>query len=175
MAELRAMARDAVLLRDPKLLATVDKEYKARLAAKGLSNNPFQGLGYAALVQFPWTITVFLSVRDMSIQIDRFRDFSTDSSTLWCPSLALPDPYGILPLLSSLMVLRNLRASTTRSTNSVPNSAVNPVSLKYVLSAATLTFIPLLMQLPSGIVIFFIFNTVFNRIVTSAVLQATKS
>lgn len=166
------MARDAVFLRDPKLLETIDKEYKTRLSAKGLNNNPFQGLGYATLVQFPWTITTFLSIRDMSTHADLFRDFSVNSNFLWCPSLALPDPYGILPLLSSFMVLRNLNASTSRSTT---NASIDPVRIKYVLAGATLTFLPLLIQLPSGIVLFFMVNTAFNRIATYWILRSHKS
>ncbi len=165
------MARDAVFLRDPKLLESVDKEYKNRLSARGLTNNPFQGLGYTTLIQFPWTITMFLSLRDMSTHADLFKDFTANSATLWCPSLALPDPYGILPLLSSLMVLRNLHASTNRSQN---NSVIDPVRLKYVLSGATLTFLPWLMQLPSGIIMFFIVNTAFNRLVTPWVMRLHK-
>ena len=163
------MARDAVLLRDPKLLETVDKEYKARLSAKGLSNNPFQGLGYAALIQFPWSMTMFLSIRDMSTHPDLFRDFTADSNMLWCPSLALPDPYGILPLLSSVMVLRNLHSSSRRSAT---NAMIETVRLKYVLSAATLTFLPVLMQLPSGIILFFMVNTAFSRIVTQWIIRS---
>jgi len=174
LAELRGMARDAVLLRDSKLLETVDKEYKARLAAKGLSNNPFQGLGYAAMIQFPWTITMFISIRDMSLHADLFREFVTNSSMLWCPSLALPDPYGILPLVSTLMVLRSLHASS-RSSTSAGSSAMDSARLRYVLSGATLTFLPFLMQFPSGVIIFFLVNTVFNRLAAPVIVRLSKS
>ena len=160
------MARDAVFFRDPKLLETVDKEYKARLSSKGLSNNPFQGLGFATLVQFPWTITMFLSIRDMATHPELFRDFTSDSNLMWCPSMALPDPYGILPLVSSLMVLRNLHKSISNSGVSSNKYAMDPSHIRYVMTGATLTFLPLLMQLPCGIILFFMVNTTFNRLVT---------
>lgn len=169
------MARDAVFLRDPKLLETVDKEYKTRLASKGLTNNPFQGIGYAAFVQFPWTITMFLSIRDMATHSDRFSEFTTDSNFMWCPSMALPDPYGILPLMSSFMVLRNLHKSTSSSNAPTNKFSMDPSHLRYVMTGATLTFLPLLMQLPCGIVIFFIVNTTFNRLLAPWVHRLSRT
>ncbi len=157
---IRGLARDAVLLRDQKLLQDVDREYKSRLQAKGLTNNPFQGLGYAAFVQFPWTLTMFLSLRGMASHPGLFEGFCCQSTLLWCPSLALPDPYGILPLMSSVLILR-----------SVKNSGNQPAKtdmryFRYAVTGATLTFLPFALQLPSGMILFFLFNTVFNRIAT---------
>ena len=160
------MARDAVLLRDQKLLETIDKEYKSRLHAKGLTNNPFQGMGYATLVQFPWTLTMFLSLRDMISHPEIAPGFASESGFLWCPSMALPDPYGILPLISSLMVLRTLNRSLSSGSSPPSANVLDPTRMKFVICGATLTFAPFLMQLPCGIVLFFIMNTTFNRLVT---------
>jgi len=162
LADIRGLAKDAVLLRDQKLLQDVDKEYKFRLHAKGLTNNPFQGLGYAAFIQLPWTITMFLGLRGMSSYPDSFPGFCFNSDFLWCPSLALPDPYGVIPLLSSLIILRSVK----RSVNSGSRSERDTLYFKYAMTGATLTFLPFAMQLPSGMIMFFLVNTIFNRLTT---------
>jgi membrane protein insertase Oxa1/YidC/SpoIIIJ len=161
--DIRGLARDAVLLRDQKLLQDVDREYKSRLQSQGLTNNPFQGLGYAAFLQLPWTLTMFLSLRGMATHPDQFNGFCCESSLLWCPSLALPDPYGILPLMSTLLILRSVNKSA------VPRNHSKPTDMRYfryAMTGATLTFLPFAMQLPSGMILFFLFNTIFNRITT---------
>jgi membrane protein insertase Oxa1/YidC/SpoIIIJ len=163
LADIRGLAKDAVFLRDQKLLQDVDREYKSRLHAKGLSNNPFQGLGYAAFVQLPWTLTMFVSLRGMVTHPDIFQEFCCESNFFWCPTLALPDPYGILPLLSSLLILRSAgRAST--SGHSLNRHDVR--YFRFAVTGATLTFLPFAMQLPAGMILFFLVNTIFNRITT---------
>lgn len=163
LGEVRALAKEAVLLRDQTLVNVVDREYKQRMQAYGLSSNLFQGFGYLLLVQMPWVTTTLFALRGMSTQPELFSNFITDSRLLWCESMALSDPYGILPVLSSSVIL--LSSSYARvSVDKQPRFSVEPLYLKYAFRGACFTFVPFAMHLPAGIVTFFIFNTVFNRL-----------
>ena len=165
LGEVRALAKEAVLLRDQTLVNVVDREYKQRMQAYGLSSNPFQGFGYFLLVHMPWVTTTLFALRGMSTQPELFSNFISDSRFLWCESMALSDPYGILPVLSSSLIL--LSPSNPRvSVDKQPRFSVDPVYLKYAFRGACFTFVPFAMHLPAGIVTFFIFNTVFNRLVS---------
>lgn len=58
LTDLRDMAKEAVLLRDQTLVQNIDKEYKQRMGAYGLSGNPLQGFGYLFCAQLPWVTTM---------------------------------------------------------------------------------------------------------------------
>lgn len=161
---LRDIAKEAVLLKDQQLVHDIDKEYKRKMKSFGLTGNPLQGFGYMFMAQLPWTTTMLFAIRGMSTEPELFPSFAFDSSFLWCESLALPDPYGILPFLSSAAI-----ALSSYNRESIPSrkgsiSARDRIYVKYAMRAACFTFLPFAMQLPSGMLIFFIFNTVFNRL-----------
>ena len=178
LKDLRTLAREAVLLRDKNLVMDVDREYRARLSALGLTNNPFTGMGYMLLVQAPFTLTMIMAMRGMSSRIDYFPSFILDSKLGWCDSLALPDPFGIFPLLyATSLVLGTYRATGAGVLNSGSESATaaidNSVYVNYAVRAACFVFLPLAMELPASMVIFFLFNSIFTRISTS-LLPRTK-
>lgn len=163
LAEIRALAKEAVLLRDKDLVDAVDREYKQRMSTYGISANPLQGFGYVVFAQIPWFVTTFLAIRGMSTQLDIFNSFICDSSFLWCESLALSDPYGILPLLSTSLIYASSGHGRMNAQDTT-KPAIDPIYLKYALRGACFTFLPFAMHLSSGLFIFFIFNTVFNRL-----------
>ena len=163
LGEIRELAKEAVLLRDENLVNIVDKEYKQRIKAYGIAQNPLEGFGYLFLAQIPWFFTAVFSLRGMSTQTDLFASYIGDSRLFWCESLALPDPYGILPVLSTSIIVLSSCMPKDKSAGLPP---VDPRYLKYAIRGACFSFLPFAMHLPSGLIIFFIFNTVFNRIVT---------
>jgi membrane protein insertase Oxa1/YidC/SpoIIIJ len=175
LEDLRNMAKEAVLLRDQQLVHDIDREYKRRMKMFGLSGNPFQGFQYLFLVQLPWVTTMLFSLRGMSTQPDIFPSFITESGFTWCPSLALPDPYGILPLLSSTsIVLSSLRSGNSASDDQRKIQSLSErdqLYVKYAIKGACFTFLPFAMQLPAGIIIFFLFNTIFNRLATPLIYK----
>ena len=170
LTDLRDMAKEAVLLRDQDLVRDIDREYKHRMQGYGLSGNPLQGFGYLFAAQIPWVTTMLFALRGMSTQPDLFPSFALDSKFLWCESLALPDPYGILPLVSSTAIVLSSKRYNNRSPQDASSgrslSVRDEVYVKYAIHGACFTFLPFAMQLPAGILIFFIFNTVFNRLAT---------
>jgi membrane protein insertase Oxa1/YidC/SpoIIIJ len=173
LVELRIMAKEAVLLRDKDLLNGIDMEYKRRLTSLGLSSNPLQGLGYFILAQLPWTTVMLFSVKGMATQASIFTSFGLDSKFLWCDSLALADPYGILPLLSTAAVAVSPSQGRTHTTESRENndsaSHRDARYIKYALHGATFAFLPFAMQLPSGMLVCFLVNTIFSRLVSHLV------
>lgn len=173
MSDLRDMAKEAVLLRDQALVDSINREYTDRMKARGLTGNPLQGFGYQLLLQAPWTATMFLSIRGMSIHPDIFPSFAQNSSLLWCPSLALPDPLGLVPLISTTAVVLS-SSKLSGKTSSAPAKSLSERDRKYVeyaVRGACFTFLPIAMQLPAGIFIFFMFNTLFNRIVAPVIYK----
>ena len=168
LTEFRDMAKEAVLLKDQQLVNQIDREYKHRMSSLGLTGNPFQGFGYLFLCQIPWATTFFFALRGMSTQSILFPSFVFESGYFWCDSLALADPYGVLPLLSTAAVALNSRRPAGQSTSGGPASRSlserDQKYLTYAIRGACFTFLPFTMQLPAGILIFFLINNLFNRI-----------
>ena len=164
LTDLRDIAKEAVLLKDQQLVHDIDREYKRKMKSYGLTGNPLQGFGYTFMAQLPWTTTMLFAIRGMSTQPDLFPSFAFDSAFLWCESLALPDPYGILPFISSASIALSSYNRQSDSSQKGSLSARDRIYVNYAVRAACFTFLPFAMQLPAGMLIFFIFNTVFNRI-----------
>lgn len=172
LTELRDMAKEAVLLKDQKLVNDIDKEYKQRMKALGLSGNPLQGLGYTLFAQMPWAATMLFSLRGMSTQPNLFPSFTLDSQFLWCESLALADPYGILPLLSTMAVALSAGKPKQQIKPDQPSlSARDQKYVVYAIRGASFTFLPFAMQLPAGVLIFFLVNNIFNRVTTPLIAR----
>jgi membrane protein insertase Oxa1/YidC/SpoIIIJ len=172
LTELRDMAKEAVLLKDQKLVNDIDREYKHRMKSMGLTGNPLQGLGYTFFAQMPWATIMLFSLRGMSTQPNLFPSFALDSQFLWCESLALADPYGILPLLSTMAVALSAGKSQTAVKPGEPSiSARDQKYVMYAIRGASFTFLPFAMQLPAGVLIFFLVNNLFNRITTPMITK----
>jgi membrane protein insertase Oxa1/YidC/SpoIIIJ len=160
------MAKEAVLLRDQALVESINREYMQRMKTKGLTANPLQGLGYLILCQAPWSATMFLALRGMSLHPSSFTSFGLESPILWCESLALPDPTGLIPLMSTAGMVLSSRRMTPSGANPASISDRDRKYVEYAIRGACFTFLPIAMHLPAGVFIFFIFNTIFNRLVT---------
>jgi membrane protein insertase Oxa1/YidC/SpoIIIJ len=172
LTELRDMAKEAVLLKDQQLVDQIDKEYKQRMNSLGLTGNPLQGFGYLISCQVPWATIFFVSLRGMATQPSLFESFVYDSKFLWCESLALADPYGVLPLISTAAVALSTKSNTKPPSNgeTTPSLSMRDQAyIKYAIRGACFTFLPFAMQLPAGLLIFFLINNVFNRVAGSII------
>lgn len=170
LKDIREMAREAVLLRDKNLVLDIDREYKARLHALGLTTNPFAGMGYLLIAQMPWTCTMMFAMRGMSTRLDCFPSFILGSEFLWCESLALSDPFGILPSISAMYIALMTYQSSSIASNDTGKS-INLLYMRYAIRAASFIFMPFAMHLPSGMIVFFIFNSVFSRCAAWSIKQ----
>ena len=138
----------------------------------GLTGNPLQGFGYALFAQMPWAATMLFSLRGMSTQPSLFPSFALDSQFLWCESLALADPYGVFPLLSTVAVaFSGGRPQTVQKSGQPSLSARDQQYITYAIRGASFTFLPFAMQLPAGVLIFFLVNNLFNRITTPLIVR----
>ncbi|KAF4676190.1 Cytochrome c oxidase assembly protein cox18, mitochondrial [Perkinsus chesapeaki] len=147
------------------------EEYRQELSKHGIGRNPFQGMGFLFGIQTPWIITLFAAIRGMATHPDVFRSVCLDSNFLWCPSLMLADPYGILPLASSVMAIAAARAQMKLvPVVSDPDRAEwDTTYFNYGLQGAVLLFLPFAVHLPAGCFIFVMCNTVMNAVVNIVV------
>merc|ERR1712054_650162 len=58
------------------------------------------------LFQMPLYVTAFASMRGFAGHPDLFKSFAMEAP-LWLDSLALPDPYALLPLFTAAIMLTN--------------------------------------------------------------------
>ena len=122
------------------------------LQEKGISGSPLQGFGYAFCVQMPGFLCMFAAVRGMATHPMAYRDFVADAAS-WVTSPALPDPLGVFPVSSALAILANAELQMRYNQN------LDPYML-YVVRGAVLLFVPLTMQMPSGMIAWIFANTV---------------
>lgn len=169
LREVREMAREAVLLRDKDLVMQIDREYRSRLQKLGISSNPLAGFGYLLTLQIPWTFTMVVALRGMTTRLDHFASFIFDSQLLWCDSLALPDPYGVFPLVSVFCVTMIKPSSKIHADATLDNTdsidSGRKTYINYAVRAGSFMFLPLAMHLPISMICFFLFNTIFSRVV----------
>lgn len=119
-------------------------------------------------VQLPLYVTAFAAMRGMANRPDLFRGFAMEAP-LWLDSLALADPYYVLPVLTSAIMITNqelfgsvdTEAPTTESTSETPGgpSTMERYS-KYFSRGSALVFIPFTAGFPSGVFIFMCTNMI---------------
>ena len=105
-------------------------------------------------------------VSGMCTHPEAFRSFALDAPG-WLDSLALPDPYGILPAISILAVLSNIEFSTRAfaKLRSVPLTEKEKSDEQYmllVLRGATMLFAPMTMWLPSCMYVMLVSNNLMT-------------
>jgi len=75
-------------------------------------------LPLVSLVQIPFMITWFVSLRYVANTPDKFPSIRTDGF-LWVQDLSAYDPYFILPIISAIISYYNIQLSTLNATSSV--------------------------------------------------------
>lgn len=119
-------------------------------------------------VQLPLYVTAFAAMRGMANHPDLFRGFAMEAP-FWLDSLALADPYYVLPVLTSAIMITNqelfgsvdTEAPATESTTETPGgpSTMQRYS-KYFSRGSALLFIPFTSGFPSGVFIFMCTNMI---------------
>jgi len=132
-----------------------------------------KGVWNVIFLQVPLYITAFAAMRGLASHPDMFRGFAMESP-LWLDSLALADPYALLPLMTGAMMLTNIEifgapdaelASMQQQVSSQfgeRNTEDNPFLKyhKYILRGSMILFVPLTWSFPSGVFIFMSTNFV---------------
>eukprot|EP00933_Yihiella_yeosuensis_P017713 TRINITY_DN14759_c0_g1_i1.p1 TRINITY_DN14759_c0_g1~~TRINITY_DN14759_c0_g1_i1.p1 ORF type:complete len:463 (-),score=46.08 TRINITY_DN14759_c0_g1_i1:63-1451(-) len=151
-----------------------------------------KGTGNLILFQMPLYITAFAAIRGISSHPDKFPGFAMEAP-LWLDSLALADPYCILPLLTSAIMLTNTELFGSIDTETAAASPMNETEnqapsssmamgqstmqkyQKHFMRAGAVMFIPFTMSFPSGVFVFMstnmITSTLQNRILRHPALE----
>ncbi|CAE7393291.1 OXA1 [Symbiodinium microadriaticum] len=139
------------------------------------------------LFQMPLYITAFAAMRGMANHPDVFRGFAMEAP-LWLDSLALSDPYYLMPILTSAIMMTNTELYGSVDTEAVPTatgpgqdsgSALGQNTMqkyqKYVMRGSALMFIPFTSGFPSGVFVFMCTNMVLaavqNRVLRNPALE----
>lgn len=130
-----------------------------------------------AFFQTPLFFIFYFSMKKMASYPEVFKEF-TFESPLWLDSLSLPDPYYILPLLSSLLLLSNNeltalidKALSNSKSSSLPGDESEfQKKMKHVSKLAMRLFYIssffFFKSMPSGLLIYLITNTFFQLLTT---------
>jgi len=137
--------------------------------------------------QMPLYITAFASMRGFAGHPDLFRGFAMEAP-LWLDSLALPDPYALLPLFTACIMLTNAEIFGSIDTEV---AAANPADMlkasgmgaqnnlqKYqpwIMRASSVAFVPLTWNFPAGVFVFMSTNlivaTLQNKLLRTPALE----
>lgn len=140
------------------------------------------------LFQMPLYITVFASMRGFAANPDLFRGFAMEAP-LWLDSLALPDPYAVMPMLTAAVMLTNTELFGSIDTEVAQAAPVEAKSgdanvggqstfvkyQKWIMRGSSLMFIPLTWNFPAGVFVYMstnlFFATLQNRLLRWPVLE----
>ncbi|KNC35941.1 inner membrane protein oxa1-2 [Plasmodium falciparum RAJ116] len=132
-----------------------------------------------AFFQTPLFFIFYFSMKRIASYPDIFKDF-TFESPLWLDSLSLPDPYYILPILSSLLLLSNneltllidkkINENNKQSNLNTQEETEFQKNMKKITKLAMRLFylssVLFFKSMPSGLFIYFITNTFFQLFIT---------
>ncbi|WBY56240.1 mitochondrial inner membrane protein OXA1 [Plasmodium yoelii yoelii] len=184
--------------RKQKILNPLIKEFTNKLKAHAQSGNIKKALEYKTKIlnirnthgislvpksiilmvflQTPLFFVFYFSMKKIASYPEIFKEF-TFESPLWLDSLSLPDPYCILPILSSLLLLSNHELTALidkHITNNNPNKyddesefqknikKISKIAMRVFYISSALFF----KSMPSGLFIYFITNTFFQLFIT---------
>jgi YidC/Oxa1 family membrane protein insertase len=158
LAAQRSAARTALLRPELERMtakikaAATDTErqrYQAELGQTMTVNgaNPLKGMAYG-LAQAPFLISLFLALRGLG---ERFPEIN-QGGALWFTDLSVPDPYYILPAISSLTMLLSMEINFA-----VENAPTKQTTIiKYFFRGMCVVFFPLTCFMPTAIFMYWI-------------------
>ena len=130
-------------------------EYNNALRSKGLLGIPFSNKLLIAC-NISWFLTFFNALRGMVTHPDSFPGFAMSSSCAWMPSLALADPLGILPVVSSIAYVAALESR--EEFRSHPKAD----KMRYAIRGLTFVMLPISTHLPAAFYVYMATNAFFN-------------
>lgn len=115
-------------------------------------------------IQMPLYITAFAAMRGIASHPDTYKGFAMESP-LWLDSLALADPYALLPIFTGAIMLTNteLFGSIDTETAAVTpgnQSAAFEKYKPYIMRGSAVLFVPMTWNFPAGIFIFMSTNMI---------------
>jgi len=136
-----------------------------------------KGTGNLILFQMPLYMTAFASMRGFANHPDLFRGFAMESP-LWLDSLALSDPYALLPLLTAAMFVTNtelfgsIDTEVAQAAPTVSESTSSQVTgestfkkyQKWIMRGSAVFFVPMTWNFPAGVFVFMSTNTVLSSL-----------
>mmetsp|Transcript_99591 Transcript_99591/g.181669 ORF Transcript_99591/g.181669 Transcript_99591/m.181669 type:complete len:455 (-) Transcript_99591:15-1379(-) len=138
--------------------------------------------------QMPLYITAFAAMRGFATHPDVFRGFAMEAP-LWLDSLALADPYALLPMFTAAIMLTNTelfgsidtevasaaQLESTKTSNLVAGTSTFQKYQKWIMRGSAVFFVPMTWNFPAGVFVFMSTNlivaTTQNRILRLPVLE----
>eukprot|EP00929_Paragymnodinium_shiwhaense_P050792 TRINITY_DN25580_c0_g1_i2.p1 TRINITY_DN25580_c0_g1~~TRINITY_DN25580_c0_g1_i2.p1 ORF type:complete len:455 (-),score=109.45 TRINITY_DN25580_c0_g1_i2:55-1419(-) len=169
--------------------AKVDKEMQDFLQKHGRFFM-LKGTWNLLLFQMPLYITAFATMRGFAGHPQLFPGFAMEAP-LWLDSLALADPYGILPCMTACIMLTNTELFGSVDTDmaqanpltqqqeqtNTPVAGINTLGKyqKHIMRAGAIFFIPMTWNFPAGVFVFMSTNmvmaTVQNRLLRLSAVE----
>lgn len=129
------------------------------------------------LFQMPLYITAFASMRGFAGHPDVFKSFAMESP-LWLDSLALPDPYSLLPLFTASIMLTNTElfgsidtevaaaapVAATAASSSVGGTNTFSKYQKWIMRGSSVMFVGLTWNFPAAVFVFMSTNLIVATI-----------
>lgn len=124
--------------------------------------------------QMPLYITAFAAIRGLASHPDVFRGFAMEAP-LWLDSLALADPYAILPCMTAAIMLTNIELFGSIDSEIVPQKSSSELSAvsgqnplmkyqKHIMRGSALMFVPFTWGFPSGVFVFMSTNMLASAV-----------
>lgn len=142
----------------------------------------FKGMSNLVFFQMPLYITAFAAMRGFAGHPDLFRGFAMEAP-LWLDSLALPDPYAVLPLFTAAIMLTNTElfgsidsevATAELQQSLTPGQGFQKYQ-KWIMRGSAICFVPLTWNFPAGVFVFMSTNmvasTLQNRVLRLPALE----
>jgi YidC/Oxa1 family membrane protein insertase len=138
--------------------------------------------------QMPLYITAFASMRGFAGHPDLFKGFAMEAP-LWLDSLALPDPYALMPLFTAAIMLTNTEVfgsidtevqaaaptETQKADSQVGGQSTFQKYQKWIMRGSSVMFVPLTWNFPAGVFVFMSTNLIVavaqNKILRLPVLE----
>lgn len=168
-SELQARQQEATKSADQSLIAESNKQIQDFTTQHG-KFFMLKGSWNLVCFQMPLYVTAFAAMRGIASHPDIFPGFAMESP-LWLDSLALADPYALLPCMSAAIMLTNIEiyGSVDNEVLVAPTSGQseggagqNPFAKyqKWMMRGTTMLFLPMTWNFPAGVFVFMSTNMV---------------
>jgi len=151
----RMAIAESVMRGDRSLAKSQLLEYAEILKSRGLSGLS-RGNKLMLFLNAGWFFTFSASLRGLVVHPDTLPSFALKSGLLWMPSLALADPLGILPVLSSISYMAALECR--EEFQSHPQKE----KMRLIFRGVTFLVLPIVTHLPAAFYFFMATNAAFN-------------
>ena len=151
----RIAIAESMMRGDRDLAKTQFIEYHNAIKSRGLSGLTRQNK-ILMFMNGAWFLSFSAALRGLVMYPDTLPSFAINSQLLWVPSLALPDPVGLLPILASVAYLAGLECREEFVAHPQKEK------LRLLMRGITFAILPLATNLPAAFYVFMACNGFFN-------------